>query len=357
MIYNLTLFKPKKTDILLLDNNYANLKFPKLKTEIFKYKKIYLIIFLHSLLNFLFKNKEKKKIKEIYLRIFFEALKPKVIIGHNFNHLIFAVKKYSPNSKVIIYTHSWLYSSELNDLKKISKSAKIDYFFVCDEFYKKILRKNFKSNFIVNGLVKNNEIKIIKIKKKYDLAYISEYRISNYPKKNIHLKFIKQVAKILNEYATVHNKKVVLALNSSRKDKNIPQEEEIKFFKEIFPNIIFLPGKNSYEVCNLAEVTVCLNSNLGADLLARGKKVLFLTFLNKFGSAFENPYFKKKSFFTYNKKNKKVIFNKINYLLNKKEKFWKKKLKQSKIKIIFDKDNFLLKKQIYKIIENYKIFD
>ena len=141
MIYNLTLFKPKKTDILLLDNNYANLKFPKLKTEIFKYKKIYLIIFLHSLLNFLFKNKEKKKIKEIYLRIFFEALKPKVIIGHNFNHLIFAVKKYSPNSKVIIYTHSWLYSSELNDLKKISKSAKIDYFFVCDEFYKKILRK------------------------------------------------------------------------------------------------------------------------------------------------------------------------------------------------------------------------
>jgi len=215
--------------------------------------------------------------------------------------------------------------------------------------HENFLNKYFAAKFISNGLVKNNEIKLNNIKSKYDLAYISEYRTSNYPKKKIHFKFIKQIAQYLSEYSLKYKKKVVIALNSSRKDKEILIEEEINYFKKISPNFLFLKEKDSYKVCNLAKLVVCLNSNLGADFLARGKKVLFLPFLKKYDDSFNNPYFKKNFFFVIKKNNKKKIFDRLNLFLNLRNLIWKKKLKLSKIQIIFDKNNSILKNKIAKI--------
>lgn len=349
--YYFTLKTLSRIEILLLDNNYANLNLLKFKTKIFNQQEIYLKIFLKSLFIYFF-GKTKKKLKEIYLNEFFLIIRPKIIIGHHYNNLIFKAKKYAPESKIVLYLHTRLYQSQFNYLKKKSQDTHIDYFFVCDGLHKKMLSKYYKSKFIINGLVKNNEIHLLKKKSKYDILYISEYRNVKYPKKKIHFKYIKYIAKVLNQYSIANQKKIAIALNSSRIDKNIPPKKEINFFKNIAPNLKSLVNTNSYEAGNISELIVCLNSNLGADLLARNKKVLFLPYLFNHGEEFKNPYFNKKIPFVLKSRNKKLIFDKIDYLLKLNKLDWEKKLKKSKIKIIFDEKNLILKKELYKIIKD-----
>ena len=128
MKYLFSFEAPKKIDVLLIDNNYANLKIKKLKTHIFDYKKIFFFIFLDSLIKFFFFNKKKFKLKEIYFRVYLKKTEPKIIIGHHENYLIFLIKKYSPNSIVIVYLHHRLFKSQADNLAKKAKFSKIDYF-------------------------------------------------------------------------------------------------------------------------------------------------------------------------------------------------------------------------------------
>ena len=97
-------------------------------------------IFLDSLIKFFFFNKKKNKLKEIYFRVYLKRTEPKIIIGHHENHLIFLIKKYSPNSIVIVYLHHRLFKSQADNLVKKAKFSKIDYFFVCDALHKNILK-------------------------------------------------------------------------------------------------------------------------------------------------------------------------------------------------------------------------
>lgn len=352
MRYTLSFKSLKQADILLLDRNYSNLNLNKFKTIVFDYKKIFFSIFLISFYKFLFFNSQKRKLKEVYLKTFLENINPKVIIGHHENHLIFFVKKFYPNGKIIVYLHHRLFKSQVNNLKKKSKNSSIDYFFVCDHLHKKILEKYFKCKFIISGLIKNNEKKLLNKKKVFDINFISEFRTVKYIKKEQHVKFIKYLTKILDMYCHKYNKKFVISLNSSRKDKNIDQNTEINFFKNISSNIHFLKNKDSYEVANISKIIICLNSNLGAELLARQKKVLFLPFLNKIHDNYKNPYFGKNLFFICKKPNKKTIFERINTILKMTNTAWKKKLKKEDINIIFDKDNSVLKKKITKLINS-----
>ena len=53
---------------------------------------------------------------------------------------------------------------------------------------------------------------------------------------------MKYIAKILNEYALINpNKNIVIILNSLRKDKKIPIQEEIDFFKKYSPILKLRP--------------------------------------------------------------------------------------------------------------------
>ena len=94
--------------------------------------------------------------------------------------------------------------------------------------------KNYtKAKFFISGLLKNNEIKLKKRKYKYDIAYVSEYRNIVYQKKKNIFIIWNILQKILNEYALINpNKNIVIILNSLRKDKKIPIQEEIDFFKK-----------------------------------------------------------------------------------------------------------------------------
>ena len=101
MNYNFTFKKIEKTDILLIDKNYSKLKFKKYKNKIFDYKAIYLQILFKSLLLYFFKSKSKK-LKDIYLKLYFQKLNPKLSTA---NGLIYEAKRHSPKSKIIVYLH------------------------------------------------------------------------------------------------------------------------------------------------------------------------------------------------------------------------------------------------------------
>ena len=72
---------------------------------------------------------------------------------------------------------------EIYDLQKVLEKFQVDYIFAIDEIHKNILKKNVKSEFVLSGMIKNNEIFLEKEKKIYDVIYISEYRNVKYPKK------------------------------------------------------------------------------------------------------------------------------------------------------------------------------
>ncbi len=359
MTYNFTFKKIKKTDILMIDKDYSELKLGKHKKEIFDYKTIYLHILFKSLFLYFLKNKNKK-LKDIYLKLYFQKLNPKIIIGHQANGLIYEVKRHSPKSKIIAYLHCRLYLFQFGEVidylkKNSSADSQIDYFFVCDQIHINYLKNYTKAKFLIGGLLKNNEIKLKKRKYKYDIAYVSEYRNTVYPKKEKHFYYMKYIAKILNEYALKNpNKNIVIILNSLRKDKKIPIQEEIDFFKKCSPDLKIAFDKSSYDSCNLSKLLIILNSNLGAEFLSRGKKVLFLPYLNKLGIIYYNLYFKKNISFASQKLNKRIIFNKIQEISKLSTQSWKKKVINSKINIKFDQNNKKFKKLINKIIKDHK---
>lgn len=350
MKYYFSFDKIKKTDILLLDKNYSKFDRLNFKTEVFDFKKIYIFLFFYSFLEFLI-NRKYSSLKDVYLKNYFKKVRPKIIIGHQAENLIFNVRKYSPFSKIILYLHCRLYKKQINDLKKVLKKSDIDFFFVCDRLHENKFKRYTKAKFIINGLCKNNSKILKKKKEQFDITFISEYRNTNYPKKSSHHKFIKYVAKTLNEFALNNkDKKIVIALHSNRKDKKISKSEEIDFYKRYCPDLKIIKQNDSYQVCNLSKLLVLINSNLGCEFLARGKKVLFLPYLNLLGSRYFNYYFKNDFLFSYKKLNKKVIFNKIKYILSMKKKNWDKIVNKSKINILFDKNNSIIQKEIKEII-------
>ena len=178
---------------------------------------------------------------------------------------------------------------------------------------------------------------------------ISEFR--NLPKNHFYTKSIEYIAKIISQYAKINNLKVLVALNSSRKEKNFDKEKEINFFKAIDSKFYFNKN-NSYQNAEECKLSVCLASNLGPDLLARGHKVLFLPFLENYSKKYKSIYLTKNSEFVHKKENTKEIFKKIDKLLKIKKKAWEQITKKSNIKFIFDKKNTIIKKTIRKIIED-----
>ena len=95
------------------------------------------------------------------------------------------------------------------------------------------------------------------------------------------------------------------------------------------------------------DVIICISSNLGPELLARGKKVLFLN-LNSlthdwpFLPSDEGPFW-------YKGKKPEKIQEKIEYLLSLSSNEWTKVLNDTNIKMNFDAQNSKLKDLVDKI--------
>ena len=126
MRFNFSFNDIKKADILLLDRNFSNLKFQNINTEIFDYNKIYVKVLIKSIFLF-FTKRKKKKLKDIYLELFFSKVNAKLMIGSHADGLIYRAKKLSPKSKILVYLHTRLMNWEIYDLQKVLEKFQVDY--------------------------------------------------------------------------------------------------------------------------------------------------------------------------------------------------------------------------------------
>ena len=198
--------------ILFLENNNINLKLKtKIKFFIVNKNNINFLILIKSVICFAL-NFFNNSIKYYYYENICKILKPKIIIGDQFNFNLFTLKEKFPKIKSYMY-FSYLMSPELikKYVQKFKKKEKIDYLFLPHKKLEFLLKKKIQANYIYSGFFKNNKIKFKKKnKKKYDIMIISEYRnnIKNKIKK-INLAFQK-LSKISQKY----NYKICIALVS-----------------------------------------------------------------------------------------------------------------------------------------------
>ena len=363
-------FRNSNFDVVLFDRNYARLDLKGLNTLVYNENNIYLLYLLKSLIAYL-KPKNKFSLKENYFKSLYSDFNAKVAIGHDIELRIFDFKKLSSKTKVIVYQHGFYWPMHQARSSQRFKNLKSDFFLIFDKWHKKIF-EGVKTKFIINGSVKNNEIKIKNKKskkKKYDIMYISQFRyldkICLTEKKSGYESFIYEnhahamkytdtleifILKILNEYCKKNNKSLCVALASNRKEKKnkMSQEDEIKFYNQYLDNFK-TESNNSYEIAEKSNLSICLSSNLGPELLSRGKKVLFLNA----NTLISDWHFLKKEEgpFWYKGKNKDKIFKKIKFLLSCGSDKWSKIIQKNKsIKMPFDPNNLKLKKLINNLI-------
>ena len=363
-------FKNSNFDVILFDRNYARLDLKGLNTLVYKENNIYLLYLLKSLIAYL-KPKNKLSLKENYFKSLYSDFNAKVAVGHDIELRIFDFKKLSSKTKVIVYQHGFYWPIHQARSAQRFKNLKSDFFLIFDKWHKKIF-EGVKTKFIINGSVKNNEIKIKNKKskkKKYDIMYISQFRyldkICLTEKKSGYESFVYEnhahamkytdtleifILKILNEYCKKNNKSLCVALASNRKEKRnkMSQEDELKFYNQYLDNFK-TESNNSYEIAEKSNLTICLSSNLGPELLSRGKKVLFLNA----NTLISDWHFLKKEEgpFWYKGKNKDKIFKKIKFLLSCGSDKWSKIIQKNKsIKMPFDPNNLQLKKLINNLI-------
>jgi surface carbohydrate biosynthesis protein len=345
MNIRIRLFNNKKADIILLDDNYANLKFEKYTYEVVKFNNIYinyvLLSFIYTVLNF----KNLSYFKKKYLKILLNSFDSKIAIGHHINGLAYYYKSFFPNNKAITYQlcRESDFGMSLIFNQNFIKPIQSDYFIVYDKRHLNLFSKYVSSNYIIAGSVKNNEIELKKEIKIYDIMLISEYR--GLDENNYFSMINKFIAKKIGEYCLLNNKKFVIALSSHRKDKRnkLCIEKEKSFFKSVCSNVIFPDIKyNSYEVANISKLIVCNDSNLGIELLSRKQKVLFLPFYGYFSEQYHFELFSEYEgyFWTRNINN---IYTKIKSLLEIDEKEWECILEDSAKLIPFDSNNIILK--------------
>ncbi len=337
----------KPCKILFLDNGYLQIKKKIQDSFILNNNCIYVVPLINAFIEKFFTS-TKKKLRVIYFWNLIKSFKPKIIISNDYDHRISEVKKINNRIKTLIYQHNSMFvnNSKKNILKNL-KTNSYDYFFVYDEYSKKLFSKFIKANYKISGSLKYNEFKADVKPYKYDIMFISEYRNK---KRKIPLYCQKKILEILNEYKKKKNVKICIALNSIRREKKISFEEEKKFIEEHAPCIDLKNSDSGYALAAKSKLVIFISSNLGVEILSSKKRVLGLFMKGNFRKKWKSDYISKKTnlFLSYTM-NKKDIFNKIDYLLKIKDQQWLRILKKSKIKLKHDYKN----KIFMQTIKNY----
>ena len=171
--------------------------------------------------------------------------------------------------------HFAMRKDQFKEYRKIVKKGEVDNTFLNNPVEKRFLKKFIKSNFIISGSIKNNEI-IDKKKKNLDyyVMIISEYRTNLNKKKK---KIIVNSLNVINNIFKKNNFKICIAPVSSRKEKikKIFPKDEINFYEKNGLKFDYIFDQ-SYKLANRSKVIFCIDSNLGYELIAKKHKVFFL---------------------------------------------------------------------------------
>ena len=289
-------------------------------------------------------------LRDSYFKTIVEEVDPRIAIGSDPDHRIYKFKKFYPKKIGISFQFGLIHKVFEKEHNYFWGGKKIDYFIVFDNLSKKFLSKlkTLKTVFKIYGSLRNNQIKIIQKKKQFDLMYISDFRVASknsFEKKTQDKN--KKMLKFLAKYCIENKKKIVIALVANRKDKvrylklKGLREKELEYYNSI-SNVFCFNEQNAYQLAGKCKLAICAASTYGAELLARGYKVLFV-----------NNYFLKnqkiKDSLTFCKIIKyDNISKKISYLLNLKKKKWLKKIKTID-KIFYDKNNINFENFLKKI--------
>ena len=111
----------KNIDLILLDNNFAKLKFKNLKYLNLN-NKLYIFEFLTSLFKYILKLKfTKVKFVDYYFKNLIIKLNPKVALGHDIDEVIFKFKKFFPEKISIMYQKGYIFDHDKISIRKFKK--------------------------------------------------------------------------------------------------------------------------------------------------------------------------------------------------------------------------------------------
>ena len=341
----------KSVDVVVLDDGFSNIKFNNLKSHHYNQNNYFFSVLILSLFYYCF-NFYKNSFGKVYFKTFLTRLDPTIGIGHEMNDKIFYFKKIFPNKISICYQYGFIFDEDETYYREKFLNKEVDYYFVYDNRSKKKMRKFVKSNYIINGSTKineNNDKK--KYKQNYDIMFVSRYRSEKNKLRNNYDKFL---LKILREFCKKNNLKLVIALVSKRKDKQIDEkfhQDENNFYNLLNTNGQFI-SENSFLLAKKSKLVVCSNSNLGYELLFAKKKVVFFN-----SKKDKHNFFKKNNGpFWYYGTDEKKIKNILKKYLNKNNKLWFKKVLQTDEFSNFFKNyqlyfkNNMIKKTINKLL-------
>ena len=348
---------PTKKTILIFDKNGSE-NFTKIIPKNSYYilcirgERLNIFVFLKMILKFKFSHRS-------YIEEYIKTIKPKIIITYIDNNISFYKFKFNKTIKIAIQNarRTFLPDDIFYNLKK-DKDLNCDYIFVHNypiiNFYKKFI----KSNYIVSGSFKSNEITINENTKKFDLVYVSTFRkLQNYYiyKKHDWFSWQEKEIKLLKfaeKYCKKNNK--ILTIIGAETETN----EELKFYKKNlefrFNFIKKYKNRNVYKIIDQSKVVFGIDSTLLSECIARNAKVGFFSLRGnffpynsrKFGWPYNYPL--KGNFWDY--RERYLHFERvINYLYKVKKSTWKKVCKNHKKNImVYSYKNHVLKNILLK---------
>ena len=344
--------KNEHKDVIFLDDNYANIKLDGISFFKINFSEINIYYIIKTLFHFFSFNEKKINFKDLYYKNLFNSFTPKLAVGHDLNERSFYCNKICPKILTLTYQLGIIWEHEIEEFKERYKNYRCDYYYVYDSMYKDIFSQIIKSEFVISGSIKNNEIKLLNKKNNHDITYISEFRgTSESERKSLECQ--SYVLKLLDQYCERKKINFHVALNSKRLDKKfkIDFNEEIKFVKKFSKNCV-IKNLSSYELAAQSKITVCMNSNLGYELFSRKKRVLFLN-LNKTltGDNRQCLYDSEiNSDFMITTNDKSFILKKLEKIMMMSDVEWMRIFNNSSLKIPFDEGNTLLKNNIKNIL-------
>jgi surface carbohydrate biosynthesis protein len=371
-ISRITFFKPPKKKYIIFDDVHSE--------YIYKYLKKKNISILHTrneefnlfviILNFIKFKFSKLEYYNTYIRI----VDPKFLISFKDNDpLLFTIRVTSKLKKILIQ-NSWknLISDDIINTKKflsLRKFFNLNYFFSFNKTIGEKYKKISGCNIIPIGSFRSNSHRIInsKIKKKYDIMYISNFEQSS---KNLKKKITKNITaeqfhhpqkellKTLDKYS--NNNKLKLYIYGRHKSRDrIKTEKEYykKLLKKSRWSYIKNNSKNVFYFIDQSSLIITINSTLGYEAFSRKVKTVFFNIRPK--DKYLKPFMfgwpcikKKRGFFWIDTYEYKIVTKFLNKIIKCKQNKWENiTRKYNKILMVRDNNNSQFKKVIFKKIQ------
>lgn len=311
--------------IKILETNYST------QLVEFSTKNIYIFFSIEFAYNFIKYLIYYKKIEYAYAAVIISIFNPKLFISYlsntpfpkniskDFSDIKLVSIQYAPESpNNMLYNYEYYFSwGNMSE----------DLFHKYQAQYKKIYKIGSLKLATLNSINHTINNKLVFISTYRTMYHMLDFKgYSNLEKQELYqitlcLNDLLEKSKILLKKLLDRNFEIAVAMANT--DKSCYEKEnEINFYNSISKKILQVPkiGLSSYSVCKDSDITITINSSLGFELIAIGKKVIFLIDEKEFLDISLQPWGKENLLyqnipnFLRSSFNEKVLINKIDFL-------------------------------------------